>query len=170
MFDPTTSAKLVPRKAGMLDTSLDNRVKIQTTIDHVMFLWDLNVERENDVDVVCSVFAGDGHPQDQSDQSLHLLLLPQPCEMGEVGYPGGVEEEAQLVSVVASQSPQHAAEVSLHEDPGCERVGPEPARQGKFEENVLQSVSDGLSGGLTEEGSSQVRIIFRVKMGWRGRV
>ena len=74
------------------------------------------------------------------------------------------------MSVVASQSPQHPAEVSLHEDPGCKRVGPEPARQGKFEENVLQSVSDGLSGGLTEEGSSQVRIIFRIKIGWRGRV
>ena len=154
----------------MRDMSHDDLVKIQNRIDHEMFLWDLGVEREYDVDVVCSKFAGERHPQDQSDQSLHLLLLPQPGELGEVGHPGGVEEEAQLVSVVASQSPQHPAEVSLHEDPGCERVGPEPARQGKFEENVLQSVSDGLSGGLTEEGSSQVRIIFRIKIGWRGRV
>ena len=130
----------------------------------------LRLLAEYEGDVSPPELAGDGHPQDQSDQSLHLLLLPQPGELGEVGHPGGVEEEAQLVSVVASQSPQHPAEVSLHEDPGCERVGPEPARQGKFEENVLQSVSDGLSGGLTEEGSSQVRIIFRIKIGWRGRV
>ena len=137
MFDPTTSAKLVPRKAGMLDTSLDDRVKIQTTIDHVMFLWDLNVERENDVDVVCSVFAGDGHPQDQSDQSLHLLLHTQPGQLVEVGQPPGGEEESQVVSVVTSQTLNHPAQISLHEDPGCQRVGTEPGSEGKFEENVL---------------------------------
>ena len=114
----------------------------KNTINHVMFLWDLNVEREYDVDVVCSVFAGDGHPQDQSDQSLHLLLLAQPGQLVEVGQPAGGEDEAKVVSVVTSQTLDHPAQISLHEDPGCQRVGPEPASEGKFEENVLKSVSD----------------------------
>ena len=83
--------------------------------------------------MVCSVTAGDRHPQDQSDHAVHLLLLAQPGQLCEVGDPPGVEEEPQLVSVVTSQTLDNTAQVSFHEDPGCWGVGTEPAGEGKFE-------------------------------------
>ena len=80
-----------------------------------------------------SLTAGDGHPQDQSDQAVHLLLLAQPGQLAQVGLPAGVEEEPQLVPVVTGQTLDNTAQVSLHEDPACLGVGTEPADEGKFE-------------------------------------
>ena len=81
---------------------------------------------------------GDGHPKDQSDQSVHLLLQPQPGKLSEVGHPPGGEDEAQVVSIVTCQTPHNTGQISLHEDPGCQGVRTEPAREGKFETECFQ--------------------------------
>ena len=99
---------------------------------------DLNVEREYDVDVRCSVTARDRHAQDLSNQSVRLLPHPQPGQLGQVGHPPGGEEESQVVSVVASQTLDYTAQISLHEDPGCHGVGTEPESKGKFETECFQ--------------------------------
>ena len=93
----------------------------------------LRLLAEYEGDVSAPELAGDRHPQDESDERVHLLPPAPPAEPAQVWQPDTVQHQANVVLVVTTQGPDDPRQICLHEHPRRRGVGPEPESEGKCE-------------------------------------